>query len=244
MAVIVAAACLMWSVSPARAWRSQEAGRRAHLPVSLNRSVSLEPTAEPPKPRGEVTPGRSAETARQPVDSARSSRRSLGPRRGRGLTAVLPDESPWYASGLGALAVVLVLIGSGTWAVKRWIPAARRADHRLLRVVARTGLSPKHSMNLVRVGRRFVIVGVSGDRMTALADITDPDEVAELVERIDASPAATPTGFDDLLRSETGHYLDVAPDVAAHPSRLADGLRRGREPLSKLLRRLRSLQLK
>ena len=44
-----------------------------------------------------------------------------------------------------------------------------------VRVVGRTALSSRHSVYLIRIGGRLVAVGVSGDRMTKLAQLDESD---------------------------------------------------------------------
>lgn len=133
-------------------------------------------------------------------------------REGLGLSD--KQSTPSYLSGLGALAIVLVLIGVVAWAVKRWMPAARGGSSGVLRIVGRASLSAKHTVALVQLGRRFVMVGVTGDRLAALCEVSDPDEVAELVARIDTSGKHAAPGFDHMLEGETHCYREVAVDDA------------------------------
>lgn len=156
------------------------------------------------------------------------------------LTTV--QKVPWYRTGLGALTIVLVIVGLVTWTAKRWVPGARTSETDLLGVVARASLSPKHNVALVRVGHRFVLVGISGDKVNGLCEISDPDEVAYLANRTGTSIKQETSGFDDLmLREEAGYReAETLPDKARSPSP-AEGPR-AREPLKDLLRKLRMLQ--
>lgn len=207
------------------------------------------------KPR--VTPG--VHTARR----ARLSRDAPG--------ASGAQSTPSYLTGLGALAVVLVLIGLAAWAVKRWMPAARGGGSGVLQIVGRANLSAKHTLALVQIGRRFVMVGVAGDRVTALCEVSDPDEVAELAARVDTSDKQAGPGFDHLLHGEAACYREVAEHEAEggrssvqenvqdaqgnYPARGREAFavrqlepvkdrmtgRKPRKPLNDLLRRLRTL---
>lgn len=197
-----------------------------------SRSTSLADSApiEPVKPR-----------ARQVL--RRSSRRSAGGRMPLLRETLQADEAQnpsWYRTGFGALAIVLALVGAAAWAAKRWMPSARVADSHVLRVVSRAHLTRKQSLALVRIGRRFVAVGISGDRVDVLSEISDPEEVADLVKRTGISVESQPNMFDGALLREVAEFKGEADSVAAEqPSAPKRG---GRESLRNLLRRIRTLQ--
>lgn len=155
-----------------------------------------------------------------------------------------PEAVPWYRSGLGSLGIVLAIILIVVWAVRRCMPNLRGGGISALRVVGRVGLSPKHSVALISVGRRVVLVGMSGDRLTRICEVTDPEEVAELVPTAGASRSGT-REFETLLAREVDEY-GKGPQLAETPPTTARG-RNGlsiREPLNALLGRLRILQTK
>jgi flagellar biogenesis protein FliO len=112
-------------------------------------------------------------------------------------------RQPWYRTGLGALAIVLALVGIALVVARRYLPTMRTADSAALQVVARTGVTPRHSVALVRLGRRLVLVGVSGDRMRRLSEVTDPLEIAEILAH---TGAAATRGFDRFLVEEASAY--------------------------------------
>lgn len=202
------------------------------------------------------------------VHNGQNARRS---RDGFGLSG--KKSTPSYLTGLGALAIVLVLIAVVAWAVKRWMPVGRGGGSGVLRIVGRASLSTKHTIALVQLGRRFVMVGVAGDRVAALCEVSDPDEVAELVARIDTSGKHAVPGFDHLLYREADCYREAAREDAGgermsarenvqdarggHAARGREafaGYQREavkdpakgaerRKPLSDLLHRLRTLQI-
>jgi flagellar biogenesis protein FliO len=163
-------------------------------------------------------------------------RRTVGATEGR-LT-------PWYRTGLGALGIVLALIAVAVYAVRRWVPAARITDGGALRVIARAGLSPKHGLALIQVGRRLVLIGISGDRMTGLSEVTDPDEVAELL----AQPAAggrrqSSELFGDLLRQEARSYVRPGRSQPKDADPQETSVARTQKSLTDLLSRLRSVNV-
>lgn len=95
--------------------------------------------------------------------------------------------SPWSQWGrtLGALALVVVLIFVARMMLKRFGPVSG-AGSRVLDVLASSTVSPRQQLLLVRVGRRVVLVGRSPAAMATLSEVTDPEEVAELVEAASA----------------------------------------------------------
>lgn len=170
----------------------------------------------------------------------------------------LPDV-PWYRTGIGALSIVLTVIAVAVWSIRRWMPKLGGGGCSVLNVVGRAGLSPKHSVALVSLGRRFVLVGLSGDRMTPICEVSDPQEVAELTLRLGRSRSpgmSVSTGgdaksFESLLTGEVNEYAHVpeprnngagAKDRQGNAP--ASRLHRAREPLGALLERLRSVKMK
>ncbi len=203
--------------------------------VALNHGVSLDEVSQSPQEDSEQASATEPKVDQTiPTTVVRRSRptRSAGEARQRTEAAT----TPWYRSGLGALAVVLAIVGLAAWAVRRWIPSARINDSGGLRVVGRTSVTPKHSVALIRVGRRFVLVGVSGERMTALCDVNDPDEVAELTRQAGITGA---DAFNEVLLNEATNYREPAEDEPVAARSPSTGSTR---PLNDLLQRLKSLQ--
>ncbi len=219
--------------------------------VALNQSVSINETtsgAAVAEKTGKASGGAADhllpadEEKRTPrsLTRLRSAKQGKSSRQASGLSG--DQDVPWYRTGVGALAIVLALLGAGAWAIRRWMPMARVADSSVLRVVARACLSPKHNLALVRVGRRFVLVGVSGDRVNTLCEVCDPDEAAQLTACCDTSGKPGVGAFDDLLLRETVDYGKTAePQADEAKLTRADGVRT-REPLNDLLRKLRTLK--
>lgn len=76
------------------------------------------------------------------------------------------------------VAVILALRWGG---VRVFGGAGAVKTSQVMQVVSRSIISPKQQLILVQVGRRLVMVGNSGAQLTPLAEITDADEVAELL---------------------------------------------------------------
>ena len=96
---------------------------------------------------------------------------------------------------VGALGLVLALIFGAQWAGKRLLGQTRIGrSSRVINVLSRTMLGPRQQIMLVSVGRRVLVVGDSAGKLSPLAEITDMQEVAELLaetrgEKITAASA-------------------------------------------------------
>ncbi len=158
---------------------------------------------------------------------------------------------PWYRSSLVSLAIVLSLVAGVYWLARRFVPSFRTADSAVLRVVARSAVSPKHNVALLRIGRRFVLIGLSGERITPLAEITDGDEVAELVAKVGDGIVPAAKGFDKLIAREADAFdLDLGEGLTEAGAGDRDSVAPSRRvafhgsALSQLKDRLRGLQAK
>jgi len=221
-----------------------------------NQSVALSPSAGDATvlDAGGANMPRTADAADTPNESTLLPPRGTGPRilrrRDSGASeasTVIPEATPWYHSGVGALAIVLGLVAVVFYVLRRFVPSMRAPDHGAIRVVARTALTPKHSVALIRLGRRFVLVGVSGDRLNTLAEVNDADEVGALAALVGG--AASPDDFSHALADESMSY-EVSWDGVPEPNhdRATDTnsrrTSRGASALAQLKSRLLSLQSK
>ncbi len=85
----------------------------------------------------------------------------------------------WVRTGV-ALVIVVALVFGVRWALRRWAGGAAPGEGRAVEVLGRTSLSTRHRLYLVRMGERLLLVGGGGETLTTLAEVTDPDEMAEL----------------------------------------------------------------
>lgn len=255
--VLVIVAIVLLSCSTSHAWNEPGGDSRDAAPVrreaiTTNQSVSLETDQSgqaeqanlavevaPPEARpAENQPARSGEN-RDSVASRRTSRqiKRLGV---SDINSDSTDSSPWYRTGLGALAIVLSVIGGLVWLLRKWVPSARVDDSAILKTVARTTLSPKHSAALLQLGRRFILVGVSPDSVKVLSEINEENEVADLYARLGTGGRKADTAFEDLLGQEAQTYDDESEPSDSDERRVGGG--RPSVPLGDLLTRVRSLQ--
>lgn len=155
-------------------------------------------------------------------------------------------RSKWSGAsirGFIPLVVVLVVVAVAAWGVKRWLPGARSQENGLLCIEARVTLSAKHSLALVRLGKRFVLVGYAGDRIVRLTDVHDPEEVGHLAGLTAIQRKVREPEFENLLTMAESEF---SQEVALMPDAQNEKQKRevGTPSLNRLLGRLRALQPK
>lgn len=91
----------------------------------------------------------------------------------------------WVNLGL-RLGIVLLIIWAVVfgmrWYLRRSGGFAGSGPGRQLQILESRSLGPNRSIQLVRVGGRAVLIGVTQERVTRLIEIDDPDEVERLTE--------------------------------------------------------------
>jgi hypothetical protein len=97
-----------------------------------------------------------------------------------------PEASGGWWHGTAGIALALAVCGAisvatrGRW---RW-PRVHAAG--TLRVVGRTSLSPRHTVHLLSIGDRVLIIGTGPQGAPSLlGELTDPDDLQRLVQRHD-----------------------------------------------------------
>ncbi len=190
------------------------------VPASSNQSATIETSAPPSDPPDSL----SAE-----FGSGRTIRRKPA-----ALGGVLDADrtESWYRTGLGATGIVLGLVAIAFLGLRRWVPSVRAPDNGVLKVLGRAGLTPKHNLALVQFGRRFVLVGISPDRVELVSEVIDPGEAAELSARIGVGLPAGANAFDELLTREASEFVPVREPTRAEQ----------RAPMRDLLHRLKALR--
>lgn len=146
-------------------------------------------TPVPATPVGEAAPAPPALPVPPPLDAS-AERLPIG----RPATASTVPEAALSAGprfGRSALACLLVgiLLAGGAILLRKSFPA-RIASGRsgLLEVLARAPLAPKQSVVLVRVAGKVLVLGVGPETVTALSEVTAPEEVEKLLLREQAAP--------------------------------------------------------
>jgi len=89
-----------------------------------------------------------------------------------------------------ALAIVISLIAVLYWVYKKFFGVATAQRYSgAMSVLTRLAVTPKQHLVLLQVGRRVVLVADNGVQMSALSEITDPDEVASLIGQLGSEKA-------------------------------------------------------
>jgi flagellar biogenesis protein FliO len=163
-------------------------------------------------------------------------------------------ESLTGGAGLGrigmALAIVIGLILVARWVARRWFAAGAGAGGLVVQVLARSTVSPRQQVVLLQVGRRLIVAASSGTQMSTLCEITDQQEISELVGQIQQKKAySVSASFRSLFGRATRDFDEAAK---ADDAPQADGAKEGQAPaepelattraeLSGLLDRVRTL---
>lgn len=102
---------------------------------------------------------------------------------------------------LGALALVIGLIFVLRSVFRRSMGAgAMTNSSAVVQVLTRCLISPRQQLVLLRVGRRLIVAADCNGQLSALSEITDPDEVATLVGELrDEKLSAASKSFGGLL---------------------------------------------
>ncbi|HOF17697.1 MAG TPA: flagellar biosynthetic protein FliO [Phycisphaerae bacterium] len=99
------------------------------------------------------------------------------------------DLGGGWGRTLAALAIVVGLIFLLRWVLRRMgSPAAARRGP--MEVIARTTVSGRQQLLLVRLGERLLVVGSGPEGMTSLGEVRDPAEVAALTRSAEAGRAS------------------------------------------------------
>lgn len=113
-------------------------------------------------------------------------------------------RSPGASAGavVGSLGAVIGLFLLVTWFCHRAAPASKAVlPGEVLRVLGRAPLAGRHVLQLVRVGNKLVLLSASGAAVSAVAEITDPDEVERLCGICERrAPGSITASFRNALR--------------------------------------------
>ncbi len=117
-----------------------------------------------------------------------------------------------------ALAVVLGLIFLLRWLGRRFTGHSGSGHGRAVQVVSRSLIAPRQQLMLVRIGRRLVLVGNSGTVMNPLCEITDADEVAEVLGQVQQEKGESISRtFGSLFRREEDKFNQQVPSASQSP---------------------------
>ena len=103
-----------------------------------------------------------------------------------------PDLTSLASVG-GTLLIVIAIFFMLAILLRKVSPQSNRPlPKEAFECLGRYGLTPKHQIQLLRLGNRVVLISVMPDSVSTLAEITDPDEVVSLLglcRRLDTNSA-------------------------------------------------------
>lgn len=131
------------------------------------------------------------------------------------------DVAAWRLRDMLPLGVVLGLIVAVGIVFKRFLPGRRLlAGGGAIEVLARSVISSKQSMVLVRLGRRLLLVGVSPEQLNTLCIVEDPEQVAGLLGEVAShQPNSISEAFRRSFAEEAEQYGEPPPEDAATAAR-------------------------
>lgn len=116
----------------------------------------------------------------------------------------------WSVRTLAAVMALAALLAGVRWLSARSgsggglsgaMTLSPRAPSGILEVLGRYPVSRGHSLVLMRMDRRIVLLGQSAAGFTTLSEVTDPDDVASiLVKASESEPGSMTRRFNELLR--------------------------------------------
>lgn len=184
-----------------------------------------------------------APVARDPIESTPIRLRPSSQPARTAATPGRPESSDWMdiPRVAGALAVVIGLIFTARWVGKKYFPnlSVGRAPG-VVRVLARSPISPRQHVLLVQVGRRVLVVADNGTQVSRLTDITDPDEVASLLGQLAPRSEPQTEAFDEKLDDATQQFAASPSNRMAEVEAEAESLP-ATEEIEGLMSKVRAL---
>ena len=153
-------------------------------------------------------------TDKAPGPRSRPEPEVLTPRRvqtnSTGLDPRPLDFSPSFWRPFLSLLAVLALIVLCAWLFRRFSPSSQHGrTNSAIEIIARSAISPKQSVCLIRLGRRLLLVGLSPNHMANLSAVDDPEEIALIMGEMEKQmPNSISKTFDKLFHRETQQYDD------------------------------------
>ena len=174
-----------------------------------------------------------------PLPSARGGATTQATATGAKTAQSDPLDTKRVAFALGVV-LVSIYVGHRVWR-RLGMPGSGSKSGQSLQVVSRLAVSPKQQVLLIRVGRRFVLVGNSGTQMNPLCEISDPDEAAALLgQTVSESRESSSATFHDVLDGAQGRFdeeIKAKKDEDDQESALAAT----RDELNSMMDKVRSL---
>jgi flagellar biogenesis protein FliO len=193
------------------------------------------------------------DTAKPSADSsvaaaAALEQQPIGPRTDNS-GATLETKTPpretgnWVINTLGALGLVIGLVFMLRWGLMRWSGrGAASGASSVVEVLARVPVAARSHVLLLRMGGRILVVGDGAGGMRTLAQVDEPEEVADLLAAVSASrPNSVTQTFRQLFDRFNGDYREEGDAADEGADRHEFHVDRTRDGLSGLIGRVRAV---
>ncbi|MFI5377754.1 MAG: FliO/MopB family protein [Tepidisphaerales bacterium] len=127
------------------------------------------------------------------------------------------DSSFGYARWILSLGAVLGLIFSAKYAARQLMGVHSPAGGGAINVLCRQNLAPRQQLLLIQVGRRVVLVANAGAQMNTLAEVSDPDEIAEIVAQANKRRVSAAASFGSIFGKAADAYEARPPEAPEGP---------------------------
>jgi flagellar biogenesis protein FliO len=123
------------------------------------------------------------------------------------------------------------------------MPGSPNKPGQTLQIISRLAVSPRQQILLIRVGRRFVLIGNSGTQMNSLCEISDPEEAAALLgHTVTESKESISATFNDVLDGAQQQFnVDAQPKPPGAAPEEDASLTAARDELTSMMDKVRSL---
>lgn len=124
-----------------------------------------------------------------------------------------PSTGDWWQT-LAALALVVGMILGLKKVLRRFGThkvGVGPGGSRVVEVLSRTAVGSRQQVMLVRVGQRLLVVGAGSESLSTLAEITDPEEIAQLLGAAEQARAnSLSNNFAKTLRGWRAQMSDLS----------------------------------
>ncbi len=118
-----------------------------------------------------------------------------------------PSPLRSLASLAGVIGLMLLL----GWLFRRFVLGGKGGNgHSVIEVLARSPVTSKQTLCLVKLDRRLLLVGLSPNHMASLFSFEEPDEIARIMGLLEKqSPHSISNAFDRFFNHEVQDYDDT-----------------------------------
>lgn len=145
------------------------------------------------------------------------------PSRSKPVSTARQADSLFSSLGGSVILPMLIVVGTicgSAYFFRRLVnPGHKPGADNAIKVLSRQYLSSKQCLCLVRLGGRLVLLGITPDRISAVAHIDDPEEVAGIMGDVSRAGGST---FSAALAAFAGRRTGVDADSGGNAAESAD----------------------